>query len=104
VQAGIDNNMPDVINDTKNQMSRLAGAAAQSSRFNSGAADVIGRSNMADNFEMRDMLKSRFENENGKSATSEINVTLEPTGDIRGFFDYIRMGVKRSDYLNGVQA
>jgi hypothetical protein len=31
----------------------------------------------------------------------EINITLEPSGDMRGFFDYIRMGIKRSAYLNG---
>jgi len=104
VQAGINNNMPCVISDTKTQMSRLAGAAAQSSILNPGAADIIGRSNtsnMLDIFEMQNILKNRFENENIKSLTPEINVTLEPTGDIRGFFDYIRMGVKRSGYLNG---
>ena len=104
IQSGIDTEMPGVINAAKTQMSRLASAAAQSSRLNPIAADVIGRSNTSnlfDTYEMRDMLKNRFENENAKSAAAEINVTLEPTGDIRGFFDYIRMGVKRSGYLNG---
>ena len=32
---------------------------------------------------------------------SNITVTLEPTTDIRGFFDYISAGVKRADYLSG---
>ena len=108
IKAGIDNNMPGVIYDTKMQMARLAGAAAQSSRLNFGAADIIGRSNtsnIADIFEMQSMLNNRLENGNGNRnsgpAASEINVILEPTGDIRGFFDYIRMGVKRSGYLHG---
>ena len=107
VKSGIDSEMPGVISDTQTQMSRLAGAAVQSSRLSLGAADIIEQSDGS--------LRTRggtpgspcptekggFGNGNDGIAKSEINVTLEPTGDIRGFFDYIRMGVKRSGYLNG---
>ena len=103
IQAGIDGQMFETINNTRTQMTRLAGAAAKSSRLNIGAADIIGRANFTDSIDLQNILKNRVESENIKSVTPEINVTLEPTGDIRGFFDYIRMGVKRSDYLNGVQ-
>ncbi|MCL2816684.1 MAG: hypothetical protein FWD23_18955 [Oscillospiraceae bacterium] len=102
VQAGINAEMTGVISDTKTQMSRLANASFQSMKLNPRAADIIGRSNTADASELHGILKTRFENEPvGSTAAPEINVTLEPTGDIRGFFDYISMGVKRTDYLNG---
>ena len=103
VKAGIDGEMPGVVGGVKAHMSRLTNAAAESARFDYGAADVIGRSNAADNSELRDIMRSRFEKENAgmNAITPEINVTLEPSGDIRGFFDYISMGIKRSDYLNG---
>ena len=103
VKSGIDNEMPGVIIDTRAQMSRLADAAAQSAVINPGAADIIGRSNITDASELHGMLKNRFENESSGSSAAlpEINVTLEPSGDIRGFFDYISMGIKRADYLNG---
>ena len=93
--------MPGVISGAETQMARLADAATQSARLNPGAADIIGRSNISDNIETHGILKNLSGNENIKSSQPEINVTLEPTGDIRGFFDYIRMGVKRSGYLNG---
>jgi len=106
IKSGIDSEMDGVINSTQSQISRLANAAAQSSRLNFNAADIIGH---ADGEITRQTLRSlppTFAKEgfgNGKNGItpSEINVTLEPTGDIRGFFDYIRMGVKRSGYLNG---
>ena len=102
VKSGIDGEMPGVITDTKTHMAKLADAANQTTRLNPGAADIIGRSNIADSSELNGILKNRFDNENAGSQTKqEISVTLEPTGDIRGFFDYISMGVKRSDYLNG---
>lgn len=107
VKAGIDGEMANVISGTEAHMSKLLSAAVQSSRMDLGAADMIGRvnSNIADTAEMQNILKNRFGNFGNDSVTQsaapEVNIILEPTGDIRGFFDYIRMGVKRSGYLNG---
>lgn len=102
VKSGIDSEMPGVISGTQTQISRLADAASQSSRLNFNAADIIGSSNTAGAAETNNILKNRLGSENiTQISPPEINVTLEPTGDIRGFFDYIRMGVKRSGYLNG---
>jgi phage-related protein len=30
-----------------------------------------------------------------------VNITIEPSGDIRGFFEYLSMNIKRVDYLGG---
>jgi len=97
VKSGIDSEMSDVISDAKKQMSRLAEEANQSAKINFTATDIIGRANKIDMTES----KSQTQNIDANPASHEINVILEPTGDIRGFFDYIRMGVKRSGYLNG---
>jgi len=106
VKSGIDSEMSGVISGTQAQMSRLADAAAQSSRMSFGAADIMGRTDGEITRQTLKRLppsftKEGFGNGNSEGVPAEINVTLEPTGDIRGFFDYIRMGVKRSGYLSG---
>lgn len=101
VKAGIDGEMPSVITDATEQMSRLAEASAKSARFNPVAADIIGRSDIYGGTRLALSPAGVVSQNPGTSAVPEINVVLEPTGDIRGFFDYIKMGVKRSGYLNG---
>ena len=39
-----------------------------------------------------------------QQTTPNVNVTLEPTHDIRGFFEYISAGVKQADYLSGADS
>ena len=103
VKAGIEDEMTGVISSVKTQMANLAGAANQSSGLSYGAADIIGRPNTLNGIFSSDASeRNRFENERiASQAAPEINITLEPSGDIRGFFDYISMGIKRADYLNG---
>ena len=106
VKSGIDSEMIGVISNTQAQMSRLADAAAQSSRIGFNAADIMGLAYGEITCQTLRRLPPSFAKEgfgNGNSGVvpPEINVILEPTGDIRGFFDYIRMGVKRSGYLSG---
>ena len=106
VGAGIGDEMPYVIADTKKYMKILTDTANENMRFTPNASDILSRTNSANITKMADIqniLQEQSQNNNQKqtAAQQEINVTLEPTGDIRGFFDYISMGVKRSDYLNG---
>ena len=102
VKSGIDSEMPNVISGTHTQMTKLAKTANQSSRLNIGAADIIGQSNTSGISEMKSIMRSQADAEKSMQGQSPaVNVTLEPTGDMRGFFDYIRVGVKRSGYLSG---
>jgi len=107
IGVGIEDEMPDVIDETKMQIDKLVNAASQSSRLTVGGSSdisgIISHSGIGEIQETRWMLKNQFEggNINGNNAMPEINIVLEPAGDLRGFFDYISMGVKRSDYLRG---
>ena len=103
ISAGIGDEIPGVNRLLKTQMNALVSAAFDSSALHNNAADIIGRSNSVSSLELRNILKNRSASEavQFQSTAPEINVTLEPTGDIRGFFDYISMGVKRSEYLKG---
>jgi len=101
VGAGIDGEMRGVIDRTRAQMARLAGAAAQSAGFDFTGAGVIGQYGRGEYNLSADERSSALQQNAGSPAIPEINIVLEPSGDLRGFFDYIRMGVKRSAYLNG---
>jgi phage-related protein len=103
IGAGIDGEMAGVINNAKTQMSRLASAAVQSASIAPGAADAITRSGiMGGQYASADAQCAPLrQNAGAAAAVPEISVTLEPTADIRGFFDYISMGIKRADYLSG---
>jgi len=103
VLDGIESEMPGVIENTKAQMARLSGIAAQSSRFelNHGAADIFAWPDALAAPDIRGLLKDRLAAANAAPVMPEIILTLEPSGDLRGFFEYISMGVKRADYLNG---
>ena len=101
VKAGIDNEMSGVIDNTQTQMSKLANAAAQSSRLNSGASDILGRTNTSDATEMHHILKNRAGNENVQSIQPEIRVVMESTGATRDIFEALDIEIKRVQYLNG---
>lgn len=125
LKAGISDEMPGVVNDMQRQMSILSDAATNiqkaenkvrrteflSTQLKPNAGDIINRTNsnisgiaeiLNSTKSNLDIFQSQLSRGNEQSSTTpNINVTLEPTGDMRGFFDYISMGVKRIEYLNG---
>jgi phage-related protein len=105
VKSGIDDEMGGVISGARDQMSRLASVCSQSARL-APSADMLTRSNIlslsAGGHQPSAGMHGQAARQSAGSASApEINVILEPSGDMRGFFDYISMGIKRSAYLNG---
>ena len=106
VKSGIDAEMPMAIAHTKEQIAKLTGIAARSSRLDFPVG-VSGYAAFGSGFQGYNAGSHAGNGQNAslgsnnQPVTPEINITLEPSGDMRGFFDYIRMGVKRSAYLSG---
>jgi len=103
ISAGISGEMPYIIEDTKKYMTMLTDAANQSAQINFSAGGALSAAS-----NLRSAAPQFYDgnqqkvNPESPVSRNEIIVTLEPTGDMRGFFEYISMGVKRADYLNGV--
>ena len=97
IGAGIADEMPSVTRDMVRHINSLVSSADRISLGNIGLSGSLG-SQRASNSNGGDFRGSNAEN-NGEAPV--INITLEPTGDLRGFFEYLSMNIKRADYLSG---
>jgi len=98
IGAGIGDEMPDIITDMQKYTKMLSDTANRSANFNFNSGNAA---RLNDTEILTGLKEIILQQGRQPLAQPNIKVTLEPTGDIRGFFDYIRMGVKRSGYLNG---
>jgi hypothetical protein len=99
IGAGITAEMPGVADDMLKYMNDVIDAAEK----NAGKLDINKFVNSAGNPNYQDNIKSGdFKADSGSLAdTPAINITLEPSGDMRGFFEYLNMNIKRVNYLSG---
>ena len=99
IGEGITSEMPGVASDMLKYMNKIVDNAEKSA----GRIDINKFVNSAVESGYSDDIKSRdFKADTGGYANiPTINITLEPSGDIRGFFEYINMNIKRVDYLSG---
>ena len=101
VKVGIDDEMPDVIRDTKRQMTILTRAADESAKFKPNAGDMLGKTNTTGIGDIKNILQTQFDSGRQPSSEPNINVVMESTGAVRDVFESLSIGIKRVDYLNG---
>ena len=97
IGAGIDDEMPDVIDDMRNYANMIAGAASRTINYGGG-----GKSSGSGDTTVLQELMGAMKNQGSQTAaTPEIHITIAPTGDTRGFWEAASMNIKRVEYLNG---
>ena len=96
IGAGIAEEMPNVARDMVRHINSLVSTADKLSIGNIGLSGSF--SGQRANSNGGDLRGSSAEN-NGEAPV--INITFEPSGDLRGFFEYLSMNIKRADYLSG---
>ena len=96
IGAGITDEMPSVIADTKRQMAMLTNVVSQSSRL-SPAANAIGNMNSAQSAGLQALSSLQ-------SATPNVNVTVGVDGAARDIFSALNMKLKYYQNLDGVKA
>ena len=99
IGEGISAEMPEVASDMLKYMNKVVENAEKSA----GRIDINKFVNSTFDSGYKNNIKSMdFKADTGSfSDMPSINITLEPSGDIRGFFEYISMNIKRVDYLSG---
>ena len=103
IQAGIDDEMPGLAERLERQMDLCVDIAHRSMFPDFKSANVINPQTaiMAATAQINALLE-RIAQIGEQQVTPNVNVTLEPQGDLRGFFEYISTSIKRVDYLSGV--
>lgn len=100
VGAGIAEEMPNVADD----MLKYINAVVVSAERGASKININGFIDSAIAQEQRGgMIKSndlKADTDNLGSSPN-VNITIEPSGDMRGFFEYLSMNIKRADYLSG---
>jgi phage-related protein len=105
VKAGIDDEMPNVLNNTIRHMKMLTNSIEiENGKRNAG--DLIAMANSSNMFDIGNTLQANnvLTEQQSKIITENqpsINLTVEPLGDMRGFFEYLRVGIDREKYLSG---
>jgi hypothetical protein len=100
IGAGIEDTMPDIVAEMRGYTKMLADAANQTMSVNMRSTASMEQQNQQHMISQLSGLMSR-QNAQAAAGQPKVTVVLEPTADMRGFFDYIRVGVQRSEYLNG---
>ena len=106
IGAGIDDEMPGVADRLEEQIKLCLAAANRAVYIDLTPADSISRQAAAMDSAMAssartNALLERIAVIGERQVTPNVNVTLEPEGDLRGFFEYISTNIKRVDYLSG---
>lgn len=95
IGVGIAEEMPRIARDMRGYMNAIAMSA---NKINVGA--FSGK--FAFNNAARRIQNADFKANIGETSDmANVNITIEPTGDMRGFFEYLSMNIKRADYLSG---
>jgi len=98
IGAGIADEMPGVARDMVRQLNTLVANAERMNIGNIGFANDLGGLSSFGGSAMRRAVDGMGDVAN---ASPSVNITLEPAGDLRGFFEYLSMNIKRADYLSG---
>ena len=99
IGAGIAEEMPGVAGDMLKYMNKVI----ENAEKNAGRININRLVNSALNPSYSGDAKSEdFKADTGSlSDIPPINITIEPSDDIRGFFEYLNLNIKRADYLSG---
>jgi len=106
IGVGLDDEMPNVIDDMRRYSRMLADTAEKTASYNINSN--ANKNNESLLMQLAGVIKGQNGNNQGNmpgstSGVAPINIVLEPSGDLRGFFEYISMNIKRYDNLGGVK-
>jgi phage-related protein len=103
VGAGIAAEMPGVAGDMLAYVSAIVDSAERGMANAGSFSDYTisgGYSGSIKNGDFKDKMGD-IGDASLAAAAPAVNITIEPSGDMRGFFEYLSMNIKRADYLCG---